>query len=109
MRSGALRRSVKIQQPSGSDDYNQPTSWADVATCAADVRPMSGRELFEARRIIPEVSHVVTIRYQSGIRPRMRVRYASKDGVRLLQIEAVINEREESRWLRLLCTEKAQA
>lgn len=80
LRAGELDRRVTLQQRSGSKDAfgQQLTTWSDMATVWANIRPTNGREILTAGAIAAEVSHIVTIRYRPGIAPSMRLLYGSQ-------------------------------
>ncbi|CAB4121505.1 gp16_SPP1, putative phage head-tail adaptor [uncultured Caudovirales phage] len=103
MQSGLLRKRLTIQQRSQSQDsYGQPlTVWADVATVWGEISPMSGSEMLSAQAVQSSLSHSVTIRYHSGVNPKMRIKY----GIRLFDIQNVIDENERHRTMTLLCIE----
>ena len=77
LRAGQLARRLRLQSRSVSQDSfgGQNLAWVDVATVWAEIRPITGRELENARRIASEVSHpdpgalpAVAGRFQSGSR-----------------------------------------
>lgn len=111
--AGQLRWQVQLQQlPSSpaSNDFNEPsyTGWTTYATVWANIKPLSGRELFWAREIVADVSHVVEIRYWPRVVPKHRVLYVDQFTAgtsRILNILAVTDDEEKHRWMDLLCRE----
>jgi len=103
MQSGLLRKRLTIQQRSTSqDDYGQQlTSWTDFATVWGEVVPSSGRENISAEALQSSETHIVTIRYRSGVTPKMRIMYGS----RILDIQSVLDENERHRTMNLSCVE----
>ncbi len=103
MNAGKLRHRVTVEQPTASSDgYGGSTvSWTTFATAWAAVEPLSGREYFQAQQAQAAVTHKVTMRYLSGVTPRMRV----KHGSRLLTIVSAIDTDERHRELVLMCEE----
>lgn len=113
MRSGDLRHVISIQElsdglaaplPSGAPDQY----WSDVALLtgiAAQVKPLSGRELFAAQEYSSEVTHRVRIRAgssaRSGITNANRVRF----GERYFTIHNAIDMDERGKEIHLLCSE----
>ena len=103
MRSGRLNKRVTIQELSISkDQFNADIeSWADVITVWAHIEPLRGREYWQAKQVVAEVTGRITIRYQQGIDEKMRVTYGDKT----YNILAVINPEEGNRTLQLLVKE----
>lgn len=74
-----------------------------VKTVWATVEPKSGRENMEADKLSPELTYIITVRYQKGITPDMFVQYNGK----LLSIAAPPrNIREADEMLEIICVEK---
>lgn len=109
MRAGQLRRQITIESRATSVDADyggQSTTWSTTATVWADIQPLSGRELFAAQQFGSEVSHVITVRYQSMFDdPKavaaMRVNYNG----RYFNIHACINTDERNREVQLMASE----
>jgi SPP1 family predicted phage head-tail adaptor len=108
IRTGNLRHRLEIQQPVGQDrdaaggkigaDRQAWSLWARVW---GNVKPASGRKVWDADQVTPLRSHVVELRYRPGLKPTMRIKY----GQRLLNIESIIDVEERHRDLELFCTE----
>lgn len=78
LRAGTLRHRITIQRKTATrDDYGgESTTWEDFATnVAAEIRPLSSRELVAARGVQSETTHEITIRYRPGITAAMRAVY----------------------------------
>jgi len=91
---GDRRHRVTIVQPSETITRGEPVvTWSDVATRWASVEPLAGRELWNARQVQPDVTHRVTLRYESGmaINTKWRLRLASG---RILDIVSVTRPEE---------------
>jgi SPP1 family predicted phage head-tail adaptor len=75
---GKLRQRIDIQtQTEAKDAYGQDVpTWTTAATRWASIEPLSGRELWQAQQIHPDVTHRITIRYYPGLNPRHRFHYA---------------------------------
>ena len=103
MRAGQLRHKVIIQENTPSrDDYGaEAESWSNFATVWAAIEPIRGREFWESQQINAEVTARITIRYLSGVTPKMRVKY----GTRIFDIISVINPEERNRDLQLMVKE----
>lgn len=103
MQIGKLRHRITLQkQVNTVNDYGAAvTTWKNVATVWADVRPLSGREYFSAQQVQSEVTTQIWLRYLDGIMPTMRVKF----GKRTLEIVSVLNTQERNVSLRLMCKE----
>jgi len=103
MNPGQLRHRITIQDLTSTvDAYGSPTdAWTDICTIWAGIIPLSGRSFFEAEMVNSEVSHKINIRYRTGIKPDMRVKY----GTRYFQIISVINFQEANADVQLMCKE----
>ncbi|PJG81961.1 phage head-tail adapter protein [Caviibacterium pharyngocola] len=75
--------------------------WADVVTVRASVEPIQGREYFSGPFQLGEDIIRVRLRYLPNITRKMRVKY----GDRYLEINSVIDSKEEHRELQLMCKE----
>lgn len=73
-----------------------------VKTVWASVEPKSGREHVEADKERPELTYVITVRYQEGITPDMFIQFKE----RLFAIKSIRNIREANEMLEISCTEK---
>jgi SPP1 family predicted phage head-tail adaptor len=101
----ARRHRVTIQRPTeGSADglSEKPIIWVNVITVSAEVLPQSGREFYRGSQIIAELTHVVSIRYRSGVDETMRLQL----GKRYLNIISAQNVEEADRELLLYCVEQ---
>jgi SPP1 family predicted phage head-tail adaptor len=103
MKIGRLRQRITIQAYVVTRDSfgaEEPT-WTDVATVWASVTPVSGKEYFASAQVSAEVSTKITMRYRSGITPKMRVVF----GTRIFEISSVLNFEERGIELNLMCKE----
>ena len=96
-----LRHRITIEQKTaGADAWGQPVeTWETVAIVPAEVWPMSGREYIAAQAEQAGVTTRITIRYQAGIEPAMRITH---DG-RTYNIRAVLPDPTARRHLTLMC------
>lgn len=104
MRIGDLRHRVTIQEYSEIvDEYNTPVGgeWQEVCTVWAAVEPIQGREYILLHNTQSELTTRIRIRYRSGIKPAMRVKY----GDRIFDIQSVIDPEERHIELQLMCRE----
>jgi len=105
MQAGKLRHRVTIQQPveSSPNEYNEDTiTWTDVCKVWAEIVPTTAAEFQRNERISMDSTHVVTIRYRSGLDSTMRVVYDSRN----LNIDSIINKDERGIRLELVCKEE---
>jgi len=104
MDSGKLRHRGEIQNPIdvrdefGAISYQE---WVSFAYCWMKIEPLSGREYFAAAQTQSEISHKITMRYKSGIKPHYRILW----NARIFDIQSIINTREENIELILYCSE----
>ena len=96
-----LRHRVTIEQKTaGADAWGQPVeTWETVAIVPAEVWPLSGREYIAAQAEQAGVTTRITIRYQSGIEPAMRITHDGKT----YNIRAVLPDPTARRHLTLMC------
>lgn len=106
MRTGKLRHSITIQQLSHTpDSYNDvQQTWQTLGATRAEITPISGRQYFEMHAQNIAVDHKVTLRYRSGIDPKMRVLWGSK----VLEIVDVIDLNGLHKELQLMCVDRGQ-
>ena len=98
-----MKQRVSImKQSDGQNSYGEVRDvWDVMAIVWADVEPLRGRALFQASQTYSEVSYKITIRYQPGILPNMRILYKDKT----FHIISVINIKEQNRYLEIMCKE----
>lgn len=73
MRAGKLRHRITIKRKSvtGSDSYGAESfTESTIATRWAEVRPLLGRELFNARQTQADVTHAIKTRWIDGLSPK---------------------------------------
>jgi SPP1 family predicted phage head-tail adaptor len=100
---GKLRHRITIQQATETRgaDGSVVQTWATYCTGYAEIVPLSGSEDYIAQGLNASVVHRVTIRYRSGIVPKMQVLW----GARTLEIVNVRNLDERGKWLVMNCEE----
>lgn len=101
--SARLNKRVDIEKPVHTSDSGGgfSESWQIFASVWAEVKPLRGRENFADFKLHGTVNYRITIRYLSGIEPRMRVNYNG----RIFNIRAVMNVDEADTVLELLAEE----
>lgn len=101
MRIGQLKDRVTIQNyvrtPDGYGGYTE--TWQDIATVWANIKPLRGREFFQAQQIQSEVTHKITIRYRNDIDETCRVKYNGQ----IFDIKSIIDIDNRHRFLELMC------
>jgi len=102
MRSGNLKRKITIQTYNETpNEFGEVVKeWVDFTIAYASITPLSAKEFYKAGTH-NEVTHKIELRFISGIVPKMRVIYGSRE----FSIESVLNIREENKTLQLICTE----
>lgn len=100
MQAGQLRYSVDLlrNQPTATDAAGAPIpNWVKVASVWANIRPISGREMWQAMQAAAELTHRVLMRYNTIAQPQMQIAYNG----RLFEIDSVIDTDE--RHIELVC------
>ncbi len=105
MRIGELRKQIIIQSENPTTDSagGYVLAWTDVATVWAEIKPLSGNEVFTAQHLEGHITHHVLMRYRSDVTTDMRLSYNG----RLFNIRAVLNMEERNQWTELLVEEGA--
>jgi len=106
--AGDLNRRVTIQtRASNQDSFGaQSTAWSDLASVWASIEPLTGRELMNAQTISTEISHRITLRYQSAFaNPKTVATLRAIYGARVFDIHASMNESENNERITLLAAE----
>lgn len=103
MRIGELRHKITIKIPSETvDAYGQiiDESVPLFSTFAA-IEPLKGREFQEGKQTQSEVSHKISIRYRTGVKPNMQVVYLG----RVFSIQYIKDPGEQHKVLEMYCRE----
>lgn len=101
MEAGRLTQRVTIQSAGVTRNSigEEVRSWSDVATVWAEIRPLSARELINAKAAMAQVTTRITIRYRAGLLPSMRVVH----GTTVYQITEIIDQGMKHETLECLC------
>ncbi|WP_341649387.1 phage head closure protein [Thauera humireducens] len=91
----APRRARTTGASPSKDGASWPSTWASV-------EPLTGRELFAAQAAQSETTYRLTTRYMAGVDASCRVLL---DDGRILGIVAVIDLRNQHRYMQFLCRE----
>jgi len=101
---GPLRQRITIQTPStAANEFGELIlTYTSGNTRWGSIEPLNGRELWQAKQVSPDVTHKVTLRYDSTITPRCRLLFGS----RTFNVESVITVDERKRFMVLICHEE---
>ena len=101
--AGELRHRIAIQTIDTTRDAigGQATSYTTVETVWGGIRPLSGREAFNAKAADADVTHEITIRRYEGLTAKHRLYHDS----RAFNIDSVRNIEERDRLMICLCKE----
>lgn len=100
---GRLRHRITFQKLLESkNEYGEVTNqWEDYKTVWAEIKPVSGKQFFEAKQINSEISHNVYIRYRLDLSPNMRILYKG----RVFDILYIMNVNEDNSLMQIYCKE----
>jgi SPP1 family predicted phage head-tail adaptor len=98
-----LDKKVSIERIGSAQDSTGQLveTWTETSTPWASIRPISGREYFNASGEKAEVTHEIVLRHGVTVAPRDRVVYST----RTFNIRSVLNLEERDRYLKLMCVE----
>ena len=102
---GKLRHVIALQEVTNTVDAGggQGRTWATTAIVWAEVKPASGREQLHAMQLQDSVTHRITIRYCSDVKPTSKWRILF-DG-RHFNIRSVLNVDERNKFLVIMADE----
>lgn len=109
MKAGQLNQKIVIEQPAVVSDGEggETTTWSTYSTVWASIRPLRGREYYEANQTRADVTAEIRIRYIAGITPKMRVKYVLDSVTRYYDIHAVQDMWERDREIVMMVSERA--
>ena len=96
--AGTLDKRVRFQRPfMVKDSLGAPRrEWVDAVTVWANIEPLNARDLVTAQRISNEISHTITVRFQSAFSNAASVaEYRALYKNRIFRIFGAINEGEQ--------------
>lgn len=107
MRVGALRHQVTVERPVRAQDAAGAvtTTWTSVATPWAAVEPIRGQERFLAQQVAADVTHKITLRYESAL-SAMTPAYRVSLGARRFDLLAVMDPGERDTTIECLAVER---
>lgn len=102
MRAGQLRDTITVQRlTTGQDDFGGIVeAWADLYTCRAAVRTLTGREFFSEALTLSEVTHRILIR-KHDITVTDRILFED----RIFNINAVLDKDQKGVSLEIMAKE----
>ena len=110
MRAGSLRHKIIFQQLTVANDTwgHSSETWTDQVTTYAAIWSLRGVERMEALKLDNEISHKIRIRYQSGLHPKMRIKYVDykEDSTRYFNILSILNIDERDIYQEIMASEE---
>ena len=106
--AGLITRRLTIQSKAvGPDTFGgAPATWTDVLTVWARIEPLTGRQLMAAQVISTEVTHQITLRYQSAwANPKTVASYRGVYATRVFNFHASMNKGENNETLLIMASE----
>ena len=109
--AGKLRYRITFEQRNVTKDAagQESTSWiaiAGLSNIPSRIEPISGAEKLKASAINSQLSHKITVRYQSQFSDPLAVTtYRINFGGRIFDIESVVNFGERNHWIQISCIE----
>lgn len=104
--AGSLRNRIVLQQASATRaaDGSEVKTWNDLMTVSAMIDTQGGREFYQAKAVNAELTHEITIRYQTGLAPAMRVKFTDpkENTDRYFDIRSILNPDNQKRRVLLL-------
>lgn len=105
-----LRHRIKIVKPSGVQGSmggvsQNPSQWAVVRQCWAQIEAFTGSSSFAAGSFVSVASHWIVIRHPRGASEPIVSKMYVWFNTRTFQIEAVLNPTEQNKLLVLVATE----
>lgn len=101
---GSLRQRLLLEQPirSAGEGGAAHVIWQPVATLWAEIRPLTGKEIFRADAFYGVSVYEIRTRFREDIGPEMRF----VSGQRIFDIRAVHNKDGKRRFLTCICEEQ---
>lgn len=101
---------VTIEQPTegAADSYGETAAtWSALKTVYMSVVPQGSREYERSKSLHEEMTHLVRIRYTSGVTAAMRIKWTRGTDTRYLYLTGPpVDPDERRRWLVLSCAEQ---
>ena len=105
MRAGALKHKVIFQKLTKvpSETGASKSQWGDIISPQewTQIIPLKGEEKYQSQHLKTEVNHKIRLRYRSDLDSKMRVVY----GLRIFNIDSILNPFERNKELQIMATE----
>ena len=104
---GKLKHCVEIHSVSTTQDaYGERIeTYAKYMSTFMSIVPLRGQEYLQSQQVTAKIAGKAEMRYDSRVSPKDRILYNDGNSTRTLEINAVINVKEENRFLELWYTE----
>jgi head-tail adaptor len=111
--AGRLRHRLEVLQPSAPTEKQNRTGepeplWQPIAELWAAIEPAAGRKVWHGLQVQPDVTHLITLRYQPGLPLTTRCRLRLRNSDRHFQPTAVLDEDERHVWWLLTAIEEVK-
>jgi SPP1 family predicted phage head-tail adaptor len=107
IRACDMRHTIVFQAENSTADgaggFTAP--WAsptDVATVRACVEPLRGFERLRSMQLENPVTHKITTRFRTGLKPEHRIKFTNNGETRFFNIVSIINIEERNRWIEIM-------
>ena len=103
MRVGPLNRLITIEQRAQTRDAlgGVVDGWIEFTKAWAAINPVSGSSRYVSAERHSEATHQITVRWVSGVTPKMRVKY----GTRVFEIISALNIAERNKQMIIIAKE----
>lgn len=104
MNIGKLNKRITfLRLQLGYDEMGQDIkgAWQPCKTVWASIKPLRGREYWDAKKKSAEQNYKITTRYHDGVTTDMRIQYKNK----VFDIESIANVEEKGIMLEMQCVE----
>lgn len=101
--AGMLRHYITWQEKVNTPDDGGGfiSSWSDVGTDRAFIKPTRGYERWQSQRTETNITHKIYIRYRANRNAKMRIVYNG----RAFQVKAILNIEESNKWFEIEAVE----
>lgn len=102
--AGRYRYAATVQRRTGERDDSGGLldNWIAFASVRLGLEPLRGREFNSAGRVSAETTHLIYMRYLTGLTPDMRILF----GTRIFDIQAIIDIDERHRDFEITAIER---
>ncbi|MBS4932232.1 MAG: phage head closure protein [Clostridiales bacterium] len=107
MNIGKLNKRITFLKPTtGHDEMGQEIegAWQPFKTVWANIKPLRGREYWDAKKKSAKQNYKIITRYHDGVTNDMRIKYKEK----IFNIESAADVEEEGTMLEIQCYESIE-